>query len=307
MHISVVTPAYKCSECIEELYKRLVDTFKAMQVDDYEIIMINDGSPQDDWEVISRLCEKDKKVKGINLSKNFGQHKAITAGLDYAQGEWVIIMDCDLQDQPEDIPKLYARAREGHSVVFGRRTERKDGYLKKVFSRIFNAFFNYLVEQKTDNAIANYSIINRKVVNEIKKMREKSRSHALLIYWLGFDCAYIDIDHSKRYRGQSAYNFKRSFSLAVDFAIAQSNKPLKLFVKMGVAISLIAFFYGLYLIVNYFINGVALQGWTSIMVSMFFIGGLLLASIGILGVYIGRIFDEVKARPIYAIKDQINL
>lgn len=307
MHISVVIPAYKCSECIEELYQRLIITFRAMKVDKYEIIFVNDGSPHPDWEVIRTLCDRDNKVKGLNLARNFGQHKAITAGLDFAKGEWVVVMDCDLQDQPEEIPKLYAKVKEGHNIVFGRRHDRQDGFLKMVFSRLYNKLFNYLIEQKTDNSVANFSIMHRKVVNEIISMRENTRSHALLIYWLGFDVAYVDIDHSRRYLGKSAYNFRKSLSLAVDFAISQSNKPLKLFVKIGVAISAVAFFYGSYLIVNFYMNGVSLQGWTSIMVTMYFIGGLLLASLGILGIYIGKIFDEVKGRPIYAIKEKINI
>ncbi|WP_054692566.1 glycosyltransferase family 2 protein [Syntrophomonas palmitatica] len=307
MHISVVTPAYKCSECIEELYKRLIHTFNNMNINDYEIIFINDGSPDNDWEVIRHLCQKDSKVKGINLTRNFGQHKAIAAGLDFAQGEWVIVMDCDLQDTPEEISKLYYKALEGYDVVFGRRYERKDGVFKKAFSNIFNLVFNYLVEQKTDNAVANFSILNHKIVDKIKEMKESTRSHALFIYWLGYEVAYVDVNHSKRYSGKSSYNFRKSFNLALDFAISQSNKPLKIFVKTGFGISLIAFIYGINLIIKYLIFKVPVPGWTSIMVSLYFIAGLLLSSMGLLGIYIGKIFDEVKRRPIYAIKEQINL
>lgn len=307
MHISVVTPAYRCNECINELYQRLIKTFKTMEINDYEILFVNDGSPNNDWEVIRRLCQKDEKVKGINLTRNFGQHKAITAGLDFAKGEWVIVMDCDLQDQPEDIPKLYTKTKEGYNVVLARRFNRKDHFLKKFFSKSFNILFSYLIEQKIDNTISNFSIISRKVINEIIKMRENNRSHVLQIYWLGFDIAYVDIEHSKRYKGSSSYNFKKSLNLAIDFSFSQSNKPLKLFVKLGSTISVISFIYGIYLIINYLINKTTLTGWSSIMISMFFIGGLLLSSMGILGIYVGKIFDEVKSRPIYTIKELTNI
>ena len=307
MHISVVIPVYKCSECIEELHQRLCIALQNISVTDYEIIFINDGSPENDWDVIRRLCCQEKKVKGLNLSRNFGQHKAITAGLDYAKGEWVVIMDCDLQDQPEELPKLYTKANEGYDVVFGKRSGRKDRLHKKIFSKCFNIIFSYLIGQKIDNSVSNYSIISKKVVHEIIKMRESSRSHALFIYWLGFDVAYVDIVHASRKVGKSAYGFRKAFNIAADFAISRSNKPLKLFVKFGVYIALIAMFYGVYLVSNYFINGTSLLGWTSLMVSLYFLGGLLLASMGLVGIYVGRTYDEVKQRPLYAIKDKVNI
>lgn len=307
MHISVVAPAYKCSECIEELYLRLTGTLKNMGIDDYELIFVNDGSPSNDWQIIKQLGEKDKRVKGLNLSRNFGQHKAITAGLDLSQGEWVIVMDCDLQDRPEEIPNLYFKAQEGYDAVFGKRANRKDGFLKQVFSKMFNKVFNYLLEQNLDNSIANFSILNKKVVDEIKKMREKARSHVLFVYWLGYNTTFIDIEHSERAAGKTSYTFKKSLNLAADFAISQSNKPLKMFIKFGFFISFVSFIYGTMLIVRYLVSKVPVAGWTSTMVSLYFIAGILLASMGVLGVYIGRIFDELKDRPIYAIKETLNI
>jgi glycosyltransferase involved in cell wall biosynthesis len=307
MHISVVSPVYKSSASIKELYNRLVITFKKMQIEDYEIILVNDGSPQNDWIVIKEICQNDIRVKGINLSRNFGQHKAISAGLDFAQGDWVIIMDSDLQDQPEEIPNLYAKALEGFDVVFGKRFMRRDRLIKRALSKGFNIIFRYLIDINLDNSVSNFSIINQRVIREIVKIRETTRSHALFIYWLGYDVAYINVKHSERQLGKSSYNFKTSLKLAIDYAISQSNKPLKIFVKLGFLISAISFMYGIKLIHNYYIYHIPIQGWTSIMVSLYFIAGLLLSSLGLLGVYVGRIFDEVKGRPIYAIKELINV
>jgi dolichol-phosphate mannosyltransferase len=306
MKISVVTPAYKCSECIEELYRRLKATFDKMSIDDYEIVYVNDASPDNDWEIISKIAKKDSKVKGINLSRNFGQHRAITAGLDYAAGDHIVVMDCDLQDQPEEIVKLYAKIQEGYDVVFGRRYERKDKFLKKFFSKSFNMVFTYLTGRKVDNTVANFSIISKKVLNELKNIREQNRSYGLFLLWLGFDTAYVDIEHSRRYKGESSYTFKKALDFAMDIAVSHSNKPLKIFIKFGFSISFLSFLYGLYLIFKYFVYNTPLQGWTSMMVSLYFIGGLILANLGIVGLYIGKIFDEVKKRPIYSIKDKKN-
>lgn len=307
MQISVVTPAYKCSECIEELYNRLIKTFKNMKIDDFEIIYVNDGSPHNDWEEIKKICEKNKKVKGINLSRNFGQHRAITAGLDFAEGEWIVVMDCDLQDQPEEIQKLYDTAIKGYDVVFGRRYDRKDKFFKKLTSKLFNSFMTYLTGRKIDSSVANFSIINKKVKKQIINMKEQNRSYGLFVMWIGFKTAYIDIEHSERYKGKTSYNFRKSLNLAFDFAVSHSNKPLKIFVELGFSISFISFIYGIYLIFKYFMYKVPLQGWTSTMVSLYFIGGLIIANLGVIGLYIGKIFDEVKKRPIYVVQEKLNI
>jgi polyisoprenyl-phosphate glycosyltransferase len=307
MNISVVLPAYKCNDCINELYKRLLKTFEEMAVAQYEIIFINDGSPDYDWESINKLCKKDKKVKGINLARNYGQHKAITAGLDFANGEWIVVMDCDLQDRPEELPKLFDKLNSQRLVVFARRNNRKDFFVKKFFSKCFNSIFSYLLDHNLDNRVSNFSIMHKTVVNEVNKMKEISRTHYLLVLWLGYEIAYVDVDHGSRYSGKSSYDFKRSSRLAWNLALSYSNKPLLLFVKIGVYISIASFTFGLFLFIRYLSSGIDVLGWTSIMVSLYFIGGLLLACLGVLGLYIGKVFDEVKGRPLYTIRDLINM
>lgn len=308
MKISVVTPAYKCSECIEELYRRLKATFDKMSIDDYEIIYINDASPENDWEIISEIAKKDSKVKGINLSRNFGQHNAITAGLDYALGDYIVVMDCDLQDQPEEIPKLYNKLKEGYDVVFGRRYERKDKFFKKLSSKLFNMVFTYLTDTKVDKSVANFSIIKKNVAYEYRKMKEKNRDYGLFIKWLGFNRSYVNIEHgaSKRRASKSSYTLKKMLNLAFDNIIAHSNKPLKISIKLGFIIVAIDIVYTIILFYKYFRYGTKITGWTSLMVSIWFFFGLVLANLGIIGVYVGKIFDEVKERKNYIVKEIIN-
>jgi len=268
--------------------------------------MVNDASPQNDWKVISEICALDKRVKGINFSRNFGQHFAISAGLDYASGEWVVVMDADLQDQPEEIVKLYNSAMEGFDIVLCKRQNRKDGFFKKVTSKIFSKVYGYFIEQKVDSSIANFGIYNAKVIEAVKQMKEHSRCFPVFISWLGFNKSYIDVEHSERFAGTTAYNFNRMINLAIDIIVSQSNKPLKLSIKFGVMVSLLAFIYGLWILCRVYYFGSIVEGWASLMVSLWFIAGLLFANMGLLGLYIGKIFDESKNRPIYVVKDVIN-
>jgi len=305
MKISVVTPAYKCAGCIEEMYKRLISTIGTI-TNDFEIIFVNDASPQNDWEIISKLASLDNRVKGINFSRNYGQHYAITAGLDNAFGDWVVVMDCDLQDQPEEILKLYNRAQEGYDTVFGRRHERKDSFIKKIGSKMFYSVYDYFTESKFDNSVANFSISKKNVIDNFKKLREHSRSFPLFIKWLGFKIGYCDIEHACRREGKSSYNMKKLLNLAIDSIVSQSNRPLRLSIKMGFFISFSSLIFSLFLALRYLIQKIPVDGWTSIMVSIWFIGGLLFANIGLVGLYIGKIFDETKNRPLYIIKDKVN-
>jgi len=304
-YISVVTPVYGCGDCLEQLYNRLKITLSTIN-DNFEIIMVNDASLDNAWDIITQLAKQDDRIKGINLSRNFGQHKAITAGLDYASGEWIVVMDCDLQDKPEEIIKLYNKAQEGYDVVFGRRAVRQDSFLKKLSSKLFYKMFDYFTDTKTDNTIANFSIISKKVLLTLRRYKEQNRSYALFVNLVGFKRADIDIIHASREIGESSYTLSKLINLAIDGIVSQSNKPLKLSIKFGFLISFIAFIYALWLILRYMIYGINVAGWTSVMVSIYLIAGLLFLNLGFLGLYIGKIFDETKNRPLYIIDDKIN-
>jgi polyisoprenyl-phosphate glycosyltransferase len=305
IEFSIVIPAYKCEKCISELHSRLTGVLG--KLGEYEIIFVNDASPENDWEIIRKLAEKDKRVKGINFSRNFGQHFAITAGIDHVCGNWLVVMDCDLQDRPEEIEKFYKKAIEGSDVVVGRRKERKDGLLKKVNSKLFFIVYNYFSGTNVNNSISSYGIYSRKVIENLKRLREQNRSFGLFVYWLGFKRIEIDIEHSQRTIGESSYSFSKLFRLAFDSIVSHSNKLLRLSIKFGLTLSLGAFLFGLWIIFKYFYFGIGVLGWTSMMVTLLFISGLLFANMGLLGLYIGKIFDEVKNRPLYVVDEFLNI
>ncbi|WP_221564789.1 glycosyltransferase family 2 protein [Alkalihalobacillus sp. TS-13] len=301
--ISVVIPVYGCEMCLDELNKRLKKTLDEIGTE-YEIIMVNDGSPDDAWNTIKRQSEENERIKGIDLSRNFGQHHAITAGLDHTSGDWVVVMDCDLQDRPENIKELYGKAKEGYEVVFGKRIVRQDRFLKRLSSKIFYKVYDYLTDQSSDHTIANFSISSKNVIDSFRRMREQNRLFPLFIKWMGFKTATVVIEHNCRKEGKSSYNLKKLIILATDVIISQSNKPLRLSIQFGFLISLGSFLYGLFLFIRYFFLSVPVQGWTSVMVSLYFIGGLIFFNFGILGLYIGKVFNETKGRPLYLIQNK---
>jgi dolichol-phosphate mannosyltransferase len=302
--ISVVSPVYGCAKSLEPLYERLKKTLETID-NDFEIIFVNDASPDNAWEVIRMLAQRDNRVKGIKLARNFGQHKAIAAGLDHAKGDWVVVMDCDLQDRPEEIVKLYNKALEGYDAVFGQRIGRKDSFKKRWSSRLFIAVYDYLADTKTDPTIGNFSIISRKVVEGLKSLKEQHHPYTFFVIWLGYKRAYVEVEHAEREIGSSSYNFGRLVRLAVDNIVSQSNKPLRMSIKFGFIMSLLSGLYALYLVAKYFMMDQIVPGWTSVMVSIYFIGGLLFANLGIIGLYIGKIFDETKKRPLYVIDEMV--
>lgn len=305
-HISVIIPVYGCSNNLKLLCERLVKTLNSLD-QKYEIIMINDASPDNSWEIINDLAQDNPRIKGLNLSRNFGQHHAITAGLDFSNGDWVVVMDCDLQDPPEEIIKLYNKAQEGYDIVFGRRVLRKDSFLKKLGSTVYYKIFNYFTESNVDHRIANFSIISSNVLNQLRKLKEQNRSYPLFTNWLGFNRTVIDIEHDARESGKSSYTLKKLIKLAVDSIISQSNKPLRLSIKFGFLLAFLSVSYSLYLMMRYFVYGTPVEGWTSVIVSIYFIGGLLFANMGILGLYIGKVFDQTKNRPLYIIGQTVNI
>jgi glycosyltransferase involved in cell wall biosynthesis len=301
--ISIVTPVYRAVECLDELYRRLVAELERLGTD-YEIVMVDDASPDDCWQKIVALAALDPRVKGVKLSRNFGQHYAITAGLDCARGDWIVVMDCDLQDQPEEIGKLYRKAQEGYDIVFARRHERQDTFLKRLNSKLFSLLYNYLGDIKVDNSVANFSISSQPAISYVRKFRERNRSFPAFLHSVGFKQAYVDVDHAPRYAGKTSYTFSKLFDFAIQCIVSQSNKPLRLSIKFGFVLSAISLLYGGWLIIRYFMYSVGVAGWTSIMVLVTFLFGLLFANMGIFGLYLGKVFDEVKGRRLYMVEQR---
>ena len=303
--ISVVSPVYLAEELVNELVRRLHQTLSKLGVG-YEIILIDDGSPDNSWEQIKLLCETDDKVKGIRLSRNFGQHYAITAGLEKAIGEWVVVMDCDLQDKPEEISALFEKTREGYDIIYARRLFRKDSFLKKTSSKIFYRLFGYLTDSKQDPSIANFGIYNREVIKSILSMKDHVRYFPTMVQWVGFSSAKLDVDHSQRGDGKSSYTWVKLLSLALNNIIAFSDKPLKLTIRLGFVISLISFSVGVYYLCLYLMGEIVVLGYTSLVISIWFLSGLIIFILGILGIYLGKTFDRVKDRPTFIIHEKLN-
>jgi len=302
--ISVVTPVYMAEACLKELCQRLVAALEPISPH-FEIIMVEDASPDQSWDIMAQIIEQEPRCKGIRFSRNFGQHYAITAGLAEARGEWVVVMDCDLQDQPEEIAKLLKTAQNGgFDVVFGRRTRRKDSRLKRLSSRSFYAVYNFFTDTHFDNSVANFSISSRPVIDAFLQMGEHSRSFPLFIKWLGFPLGYTEVSHAERYSGETAYTFSKLLLFATESIISQSNKPLHLSIAVGLLFAMGAFLVAAYYTAKYLLYGITVTGWTSTIVSIWFIGGVILTNLGVLGLYMGRIFNETKNRPLYVIRDK---
>jgi dolichol-phosphate mannosyltransferase len=304
-YISVVSPVYRAEKIVPELVKQVIENVSKI-TENFEIVLVNDASPDNSWLAIAAECEKDKRVKGINLSRNFGQHYAITAGLSFAKGEWVVVMDCDLQDRPDEIPNLYAKAQEGWDIVYARRTERQDKFLKRLSSKIFNATLAYLSGIKQDN-VANFGIYNSKVIAEYNKMKEYARSFGSLVRYLGFRSCVMDVKHAARFEGTTSYTLAKLLRLTTDVILSTSNKPLKMTVKLGFFISFIAFLLAFYNVFAKMTGIIQVAGFTTTIFSIWFVGGLILFVLGITGLYIGKIFDQVKERQLFIVRDTLNI
>ena len=300
-HISVIIPVYKAEGCLEELYRRLNASLETLTTD-FEIILVEDCGGDRSWPMILDLARRDARVRGIQFSRNFGQHYGITAGLDHCDGDWVVVMDCDLQDRPEEIPRLYAAALEGYDVVLARRGRRNDPLLKRCTSWLFYKIFSYLADMDYDGETGNFRIISRKVVESFRTMRERLRFFGGLVAWMGFPTVSIDVQHDERFAGQSTYTFRKLWKLASETIIAYSDKPLRLSIRFGFAISALAFAYGSYIIYRALLHGATITGWSSLIVSVYFLGGIVISLLGMIGVYLGKAFDEVKQRPLYILR-----
>ena len=304
--LSVVSPVYHGENMLEELVARISKAVAPL-TSDYEIILVNDGSPDASWEEIKTLCARDAKVKGINLAHNFGQPYAITAGLSYAQGDYIAVIDCDLQNKPEDLPALFLKAMEGYDIVSARRVHRDDTFLKRMSSAVFHRVYDFLSGFSTDKAVAEFGVYSKRIVKVYCSIPEYSRSFVELIHTLGFRKTGIDVMHDHRLEGKSSYNLSRLLRLSFNAIISNSNRPLQLAVTLGFIMSLFSFLMAVYNIFAKFAGWNEVAGYTTTIFSIWFVGGLLLFMMGILGLYIGKIFDQVKGRPVFIVQDTLNI
>ena len=306
IELSIISPVYGSSDLISELCHRIHKSASSI-TDNYEIILVFDCSPDDGWSKIVTESKKDQRVRGIKLSRNFGQHKAITAGIHQAIGEKIVVMDCDLQDMPEEIPTLYKRIQEGYDIVKCKRKDRKDSLVKKLLSKCFYKLFSFISGIKTDHMVANFGIYDKKVIDTIKQLKEQAQYFPLSVIWSGFNSTSIEVKHDKRSSGKSGYTLFKMISLASDIIVSYSAKPLNVSIFIGgiisfctISISLIYFFLSL-------MGHFEVSGFATIIISIWFLSGTLLFFFGIIGLYIAKIFDNVKQRPIYIIDKTVNI
>ncbi|MCF6129785.1 glycosyltransferase family 2 protein [Flavobacterium sp. AS60] len=302
--ISIVSPVYRAEFFLDKLVSEIQKVMSNLTID-YEIVLVDDRSPDNSWAKMKELAIANPKIKSIRLSRNFGQHPAIMAGLSQAKGEWIVVMDCDLQDQPKEIEKLYSKAQEGFDVVLARRTNRQDGYLKKLSSKLFSKVYGFFTDTKYDNEIANFGIYNTKVIQSILKISDYIKFFPLFVNFVGYNTTSIEVEHASRQSGSTGYSISKLISLAFNSIISFSNKPLKIFVKFGIIISLLSFLVGSYYLYEAFSNKIEVLGYTSIIVSIWFLSGVIITTIGITGIYVGKIFDQTKNRPVFIIDEVI--
>ena len=268
--------------------------------------MVNDGCPKGSWHEIKKAVNKYQNIKGINLSRNFGQIHATNAGINVTSGDYVVLMDCDLQDKPEGIVDLYNEIKKGKDIVFVKRKNRKDNPITIFFSKMFYRVYNHFVDGYYDADISNFSIATRKIVDEYKKIGDNNKTYITMLCWMGYNSSIIEIEGEERYEGKSSYNFSKKINLAIDMITSQSNKPLKTMIKIGLSIVFLSFVYITYKIILYFITKDVPEGWTSMIVSVFMMGGVTLICLGVVGIYVGNIFTQTKNVPEYFIDEIIE-
>jgi dolichol-phosphate mannosyltransferase len=298
VQLSVVVPVYGCAGCLKALHERLTRAVP-QAVSDYELVFVDDRSIDGGWEVLQRLAGTDPRVRAFRLSRNFGQDAAITAGLAQARGAWAVVMDCDLQEAPEDIPRLWAAAGEGYDVV---RTIRR-GWRHSGFRRFTSRLYRRLtLEADTRPDYSNLSLISRRVIDAFLRLRDRDREYMIALDWLGFDSTSIEIEHHERHAGESGYTFERLVRVALDGMFFRTTVLLKLVVLVGFIVALAGIALAVFEIADYFLEpDKTVPGYTSLAVLVLLLAGFIIVSVGVVGLYVGRIFEQVKDRPLFLI------
>jgi glycosyltransferase involved in cell wall biosynthesis len=301
--VSIVSPVYGCAGCLEELAERVRLAMTPLGLT-FELLLVDDGSPDGAWARICEISAIHPWVKGVRLSRNFGQHYAISAGIVEAAGDRIVVMDCDLQDRPEEIPALLAAIHPGVDTVLAQRVERQDGALKRLGSWSFYRALSWLTGVPHDHTTANFGVYSRRIIDLINSMPESDRFFPLMVKWTGLPHALVQVDHGRRTEGKSTYSLRRLVRLAVNVALSYSDKPLRMVVITGLAfasLSLVVVAYSLY---RYLSGDIQVAGYTSLIASVWLMGSLVLSSIGIVGLYLGRLFIDAKRRPHFVVAER---
>jgi polyisoprenyl-phosphate glycosyltransferase len=301
VQLSVVVPVYGCAGCLGALHERLSRSVAEI-TDSWELVLVDDRSTDGGWQVIQDLARSDPRVRGFRLSRNFGQDAAITAGLANARGDWAVVMDCDLQEAPEDIPRLWGTAQEGYQVVHTLRRGWRHPPLRRFASRIYRRL---TMETDTRPDYSSLSLISRPVIDAFLRLRDRDREFMIALDWLGFDSTAIEIEHHDRLEGESGYTLERLVRVALDGMFFRSTVLLRLVVLVGFLVALVGMALAVFQIADYFIEpDKSVPGYTSLALLVLVLAGFIIVSVGVVGLYVGRIFEQVKDRPLYLIDAQ---
>ncbi|WP_320674087.1 glycosyltransferase family 2 protein [Prochlorococcus sp. MIT 1341] len=305
MELSIVSPVYQSAGSIGALVREITKSCKALEVE-FEIILVEDGSRDNSWTMIEKECARDPRVIGLKFSRNFGQHNAIMAGLSYSSGDWVVVIDCDLQDSPDQIVNLYNEARKGYDVVLALREKRRDNYLKRLTSKLFYKCFSYLTDTDQDPRVANFGIYSKLVINSVLQMKDKIKYFPAMVNWVGFKTKKLPILHSTSQRGKSSYGILKLILLAFNITIGFSDKPLRLFALSGFLASFVSISLAFIYLLLALMGKLTVSGFATLSISIFMSTGMIIMVLGVIGLYLGKTFDSVKDRPTYIIQKAIT-
>lgn len=305
--VSVVVPVFNESEVIEAFHARATQALGAVRGCDYEIVFVDDGSRDDSYAQLAAIAARDPHVRVIKFSRNFGHQIAITAGIDHARGDCVVVIDADLQDPPEVVAAMVDKWREGYDVVYGLRADRAgESRLKLATAALFYRLLNRIARINIPVDVGDFRLMSRRATDQLKQLREKDRFVRGLVSWIGFRQTGVPYHRDKRFAGETKYPYSKMIKFAYDGITAFSTVPLKLATWLGYGASAFAFLYLLSVFVQKAL-GITVQGWATVMVAMLFLGGVQLICLGIIGEYLGRVFNELKPRPMYVVEELIGL
>jgi dolichol-phosphate mannosyltransferase len=301
VEICVVIPVYGCDTCLRALHDRLRVQLNHLGVS-WEVIYVNDGSPDRSWAVLTELSRQDPEVRAFQLSRNFGEEAALLAGLEKSNGRWTVVMDCDLQDLPEDIPRLYAKALEGYEIVLSKRKTRGHSRLRRAGSKLYYGLVTALLKVDADPSVGNFSMVSRRVKDLVLRIRDRDRQYRMILLWIGFKRASIEVANAARHSGTSAYGLRRLVRHAVEGVFFQTETLLRWIVYAGITMAVGGMFLAMFFVASHLVEGPGYPGWTSLAVLILLTTGVVTISTGVAALYIGKIFGQVKDRPLYVIE-----
>lgn len=299
VEISVVIPVYGCADCLHRLHERLVAVLEPLT--DFEIVFVDDRGRDGSWSILREIAEGDQRVRLVRLSRNFGQQAAITAGLSRSAGRWTVVMDCDLQDPPEVIPRLLEAARAGHDVVFARRVTRTHSPLRKLGARAYFAFLRVVLGVSIDGGFGAFTMISPRARDALLSLSDADRHYVPMLLWIGFEQTAIDYEHGQRHAGASSYSLPALVKHALAGVMFQSTTILRWIIYGGIALALLGMAFAVFLVASYFWIDRYYPGWTSLVVLILVTSGIVALSTGITGLYVGGIYRQVKARPLFLV------